>query len=566
MFRVPSFKRYAPRLFQIFATESYSTTDFLSDVGAGLTVGLVALPLAMAFGIASGVKPEQGIYTAIVAGAVMSFFGGSRVQIGGPTGAFVIVIAGLIAQFGIAGLWMLTAMAGLILIGMGLTGLGSMVRFIPRPIIIGFTNGIAILIASTQIKDFLGLPLSDVPTEFLPRMAVLLSHFGTLHWPTLLISLSSLAVIIFWPCINKRLPAYIVAFLFGTVLVGLFGVPTETIGSRFGGIPTGLPHWITPVIQPSMIVPLLPAALTVALLSAIESLLSAVVADGMIDDQHDSNKELIANGLANLLTPMVSGIPATGAIARTATNIRSGARSPLAGIIHALTLLVIILIAAPLARYIPLATLSAILMAVAWRMGEWHEIKNILRLSKTDMAVWGATFLLTVFTNLTLAVEVGMVLAAMLYIYRVAQTTPVVSITDDFMQDNILHALENHDLPPYVTILRIQGPFLFGATDKLAEITANLAELRPIVILRLRDMTAIDATGLHAIQVLAKRLKASGKTLLLCGANAQPASMLQHSALLHQIGSQNMLPNITAALARATQIYEASASSTKHTA
>jgi SulP family sulfate permease len=451
---------------------------------------------------------------------------------------------------------MVTAMAGLILVGMGLTGLGSMVRFIPRPIIIGFTNGIAILIASTQIKDFLGLPLANVPSDFIPRMTVLLSHWSTLHLPTLLVSLVSLALILIWPRVNKQIPAYIVAFVLGTLLVALFGIPTDTIGSRFGGIPTGLPHWITPVIQPSMVMALLPSALTVALLSAIESLLSAVVADGMIEDRHDSNKELIGNGLANILTPMVSGIPATGAIARTATNIRSGARTPVSGLIHALTLLVIILVAAPLARFIPLATLSAILMVVSYRMGEWHEIKMILKLSKADITVWGVTFLLTVFANLTLAVEIGMVLAAMLYIYRVAQTTTVVSITEDFLQDNILHALENREFPPYISILRIQGPFLFGTTDKLAEITADLERLRPIVILRLRDMTAIDATGLHAINVLARRLHASGRVLLLCGANTQPERVLRHSAVLRSIGSQNMLPHITAALERARQVHE----------
>jgi SulP family sulfate permease len=459
---------------------------------------------------------------------------------------------------------MVTAMAGLILVGMGLTGLGNMVKFIPRPIIIGFTNGIAVLIASTQIKDFLGLSVANVSSEFIPRMSMFLTHLSTCHLPTFMVALSSLTVILVWPRINKHVPAYIVAFLFGTLLVAVSGVATDTIGSRFGGIPTGLPHFVTPVIQPAMILSLLPSALTVALLSAIESLLSAIVADGMIDDHHDSNKELIGNGLANILTPMVSGIPGTGAIARTATNIRSGARTPVAGIIHALTLLLIILIAAPLARFIPLATLAAILMAVAWKMGEWNEIKHILRLSGADIAVWAVTFLLTVFANLTLAVEIGMVLAAMLYIYRVAQTTTIVSITDDFMQDNILHTLENKNLPPYVTILRIQGPFLFGSGDKLADVTSDLEQLRPVVILRLRDMTAIDASGLHAIHVLAKRLKASDKTLLLCGANTQPESQLKNSALIQQIGRQNMLPHITAALSRAKEVYDALPSDKRH--
>jgi SulP family sulfate permease len=566
MVRLSSFRKYAPRLFHILATEGYSRKDFLSDLIAGVTVGLVALPLAMAFAIASGVKPEQGIYTAIVAGFVMSFFGGSRVQIGGPTGAFVIVISGIIGQFGLSGLWMVTAMAGLILTVMGLSGLGSMVRFIPRPIIIGFTNGIAILIASTQIKDFLGLRLSHEPSAFIPRMNILLGNLNSTHLPTLMLSIVSLGLIIAWPRLSKRIPAYIVVFLFSTLLVALCGIPTETIGSRFGGIPTGLPHLVIPIIQSSMIFPLLHAALTVAVLSAIESLLSAVVADGMIEDRHDSNTELIGNGLANILTPMVSGLPATGAIARTATNIRSGARTPIAGIIHALTLLVIILVAAPLVRFIPLASLSAILMVVAWRMGEWHEIRHILRLSKTDITVWAITFALTVFANLTLAVEIGMVLAAILYIYRIAQTTTVVSITDDFMQDNILHALENQDFPPYVSILRIQGPFLFGTTDKLTDLAADLSLLRPIVILRLRDMTAIDATGLHAIETLHKRLRQADRHLLLCGANTQPERVIRQSDFLQQLGVENIQPHITAALARAREIYESLPPATRHTA
>jgi len=566
MMRLSSFRKYAPRLFQILATEKYTRKDFLSDLIAGVTVGLVALPLAMAFGIASGVKPEQGIYTAIVAGFVMSLCGGSRVQIGGPTGAFVIVISGIIGQFGLSGLWMVTAMAGLILTVMGLSGLGSMVRFIPRPIILGFTNGIAVLIASTQIKDFLGLRLSHEPSAFIPHMNALLGHINSTQLPTLTLSLVSLGIIIVWPHLNKRISAYVVTFLFGTLLVMLCGIHTETIGSRFGGIPTGLPNLSIPLIQPDMIFPLLPAALTVALLSAIESLLSAVVADGMIEDRHDSNKELIGNGLANILTPMVSGIPATGAIARTATNIRSGARTPIAGIIHALTLLIIILVAAPLARFIPLASLAVILMVVAWRMGEWHEVRHILRLSKPDITVWAITFALTVFASLTLAVEIGMVLASILYIYRVAQTTTVVSVTDDFLQDNILHALENHDFPPYISILRIQGPFLFGTTDKLTDLTADLSLLRPIVILRLRDMTAIDATGLHAIQTLHKRLKQADRHLLLCGANTQPERMIRYSAFLQQLGVENMQPHITAALARAREIYEGSSPTTRHTA
>ncbi len=547
--------QWTPRLFQQLYLRQYNRKDFLADVIAGVTVGLVALPLAMAFAIASGVKPEQGIYTAIVAGIIISAFGGSRVQIGGPTGAFVIIVAGIIAQFGLSGLWMVTAMAGVILLLMGITGLGTMIKYIPRPIVIGFTNGIALLIASTQIKDFLGLKLVSVPSEFIPRMIVLLGQLDTVQWQTLAISLFSLGLILLWPRLTTRVPAYIVALLFGTLAVVLFHLPVETIGTRFGGIPTGLPAFRMPDIAPQMILPLLPSALTVALLSAIESLLSAVVSDGMIGDRHNSNVELMANGLANLMIPMVSGIPATGAIARTATNVRSGARSPVAGIIHSLTLLIILLVAAPLASFVPLATLAAILFVVAYRMGEWHEIKTVLRLSRADIIVWIVTFLLTVLANLTLAVEIGMVLAAMLYIYRVSRTTAVMNITSDYLDSMQHHTLVNRDIPEHVSIIQIQGPFLFGCTDKLTEITADLTVLNPVVILRLRDMTAIDATGLHAIETLAKRLKASGRVLLLCGANAQPALMLSRSTVVHLIGHDNVLPHFSSALLRAEAVY-----------
>lgn len=547
--------QWMPRIFELIFSRQYTRKDFFSDLASGVTVGLVALPLAMAFGIASGVKPEQGIYTAIVAGFLISMFGGSKVQIGGPTGAFVIIVAGIIAKFGLSGLWMVTAMAGVILILMGLTGFGTMVKFIPRPIVVGFTNGIALLIASTQIKDFLGLKLITIPAEFLPRLTILFAHLNTIHWQTVTVSLLSLGIILLWPRLTKRVPAYIVALLLGTLTTIVFQLPIETISSKFGGIPAGLPAFHIPVIQPQMIFPLLPAALTVALLSAIESLLSAVVADSMIGDKHNSNVELFANGLANLAVPMVGGIPATGAIARTATNIRSGACSPVAGIVHAATLLIILLVAAPLAQFIPLATLSAILFAVAFRMGEWHEIKTILHLSKADITVWLVTFLLTVLADLTIAVEIGMILACMLYIYRVSQTTSVINVTEDFIQSMEYHTLVNRDIPHYVSIIRIQGPFLFGCTDKLAEITSDVSHLRPIVILRLRDMTAIDATGLHAIAALSKRLKASGRVLLLCGANDQPAQLLQNSPIILQIGRENILPHVSSALARAQELH-----------
>jgi sulfate permease, SulP family len=535
----------------------YSRSDFSADLLAGLTVGLVALPLAMAFGIASGVTPQAGLYTAIVAGGLISAFGGSRVQIGGPTGAFVVIVAGIVAKFGIAGLALVTLMAGAILIMMGLTGLGAAVKFIPRPVTIGFTNGIALLIASTQIKDFLGLTTAGVPSAFVPRMAVLLAHLSSINWLAVAVSVASLAVIIFLPRVTRRVPGSIVAMLGCTIVVAVIGLPIETIGTKFGGIPTGFPAFSLPAFKLQQVVPLFPSALTVALLAAVESLLSAVVADSMSGNRHNSNVELVAQGIANLASPLFGGIPATGAIARTATNIRSGAKTPVAGMIHAATLLLILLVAAPLARYVPLATLSAVLFVVAYNMGEWREIGTILRLSKADIAVWAVTFALTVLADLTVAVEVGMILAALLYIYRISQTTTVAPVTEEYIRDGRPHVLQDKQVPWYVAILRIHGPFLFGTTEKLAESTVSLDKFPPVVILRLRNMTAIDATGLHALEEFSKRLRQSGRTLLLCGARDQPARLLEKADFIEHIGRENVLPHVQAALERACQINSA---------
>ena len=546
--------RLIPKLF--LCLKSYSAQDLTADLIAGLTVGLVALPLAMAFGIASGVSPQAGIYTAVVAGSIISVLGGSRMQIGGPTGAFVVIVASIIARFGMSGLLMVTLMAGVMLVVMGATGLGAAVKFIPRPVTIGFTNGIALLIASTQIKDFLGIAAPHVPSEFLGRIAVLARHIGTVDISTIVVASTSLAVILMAPRVTKKVPGSIVALLLGTVAVALLHLPIATIGSRFGGIPQGPPPFSLPAFRVDLIVPLLPSALTVALLAAVESLLSAVVADGMSGDRHNSNMELIAQGVANLVCPFFGGIPATGAIARTATNIRSGARTPVAGIVHAMTLLLILLVAAPLARFIPLATLAAVLFVVAYNMGEWKEIGVILRLSKADKAVWVSTFALTVFADLTVAVEVGIGLAALLYIQRIAQTTTVQTVTAEYIEDGRVHSLQDKVVPPFVTILRIHGPFLFGTTDKLTEETEDLAKFATVVILRIRNMTAIDATGLHALEVFSDRLKKAGKSLLLCGARDQPARLLQQSEFVRHIGEANILPHVEAALLRARTIVE----------
>src|SRR3984885_15217585 len=536
---------------------AYSAHDFGADVLAGLTVGLVALPLAMAFGIASGVTPQAGLYTAIVAGVLISALGGSRMQIGGPTGAFVVIVAGVVAKYGVSGLALVTMMAGVLLVVMGLTGLGAAVRFIPRPVTIGFTNGIALLIASTQIKDFLGLKTGDVPSAFIPRMTVLIGHIGTTYWPALAISIATLVVVIGMPRVTKRIPGSILAMLGCTVCAALLHLPLETIGTKFGGIPAGFPKLTIPTFQLDHMLLLFPSAMTVALLAAVESLLSAVVADSMSGTKHNSNVELVAQGIANFASPLFGGIPATGAIARTATNIRAGARTPIAGIIHAVTLLIVLVVAAPLARYVPLATLAAVLFVVAYNMGEWREIGPIVGLSAADIAVWAVTFAPTVLADLTLPVEVGMVLAALLYIYRISQTTTVAPVAEEYFRDGRPHVLQDKQVPGYVAILRIHGPFLFGTTEKLAEATADLDALPAVVIVRLRNMTALDATGLHALEVFADRLRKSGRTLLLCGARDQPARLLRKAEFIEHIGRDNVVAHVEAALQRAREINEA---------
>lgn len=540
----------------ICCLRNYSLQKFLSDLIAGFTVGLVALPLAMAFAIASGVSPQSGIYCAIITGFIISALGGSRCQIGGPTGAFVVVIAGIVAKHNIDGLFMCTMMAGVMIGLLGVTGLGTAVKYIPRSVIIGFTNGIAVLIASTQIKDFLGLRIEHVPSELIERMQTLARNLDTISLPTLLLATGALTLIILMMQFVRRIPGSLAALFVGTAVVMIFHLPVETIGSRFGGIPSGLHHFSIPAFRPDLIASLMLPAVTVAMLGAIESLMSATVADRMSGDKHNPNVELVAQGIANVISPLFGGLPATGAIARTATNIRSGAQTPVAGMIHALTLLLVLLFAAPLARYIPLGVLAAILLVVAYNMGEWHEIPELLKLSWADKGVWAVTFALTVLADLTVAVMVGMILAALLYIRKVTQTTSVSMVTEEYIEEAREHILQDKEIPDYVRIYRIHGPFLFGATDKLSEITDHLEELPPIVVLRLRNMTAIDGTGLQALEDLADRLHASDRTLLLCGAREQPARLMRQAEFEQHVGAENICDSIEAALNRARQIWE----------
>jgi sulfate permease, SulP family len=549
-----SYERWLPK--SVLCLRDYDSHKFLLDVIAGMTVGLVALPLAMAFSIASGLTPQAGIYCAIVTGFLISLLGGSKTQIGGPTGAFVVVVAGIVAAHGVDGLFMCTVMAGILLIAMGVTGMGSAIKFIPRPIVVGFTNGIAVLIASTQIKDFFGLQIDQVPGVFLQRLESFATHYKTLNYDATLLAVATLVILIVCRGLSAKIPGPIVVLLLGTAAVFLFKLPVETIGSRFGGIPSGLPHLQIPAFRTDLIHSLLGPAVTVAMLGAIESLMSAVVSDRMSNDHHNPNVELMAQGVANIASPMFGGLPATGAIARTATNIRSGAQSPIAGIIHALTLLCVLLFASRLVAYVPMAVLAGILMVVSYNMGEWREIPQLLKLTKTDISVWLVTFALTVFADLTVAVEAGMILAALLFISRVAATTTVSQVTDDYIEDGRVHILQDKDIPYYATIFRIHGPFLFGATDKISVVTENMHALPPVVILRLRNMTALDATGLFAIEEVARALQATGRTLILCGAREQPAKLLHEAEFEEVIGKNNICENVQDAVSRAQDVFE----------
>jgi len=542
----------------VTALQHYDVRKALADLIAGVTVGLVALPLALAFAISSGLPPQAGIYTAIVAGGLISLLGGSRLQIGGPTGAFVVIVAGIVAEHGVEGLFVCTLMAGVMLVLLGATGMGSAVRFIPRPVVVGFTNGIAVLIASTQIRDFLGLHIDRLPSDFLPRMKLVAAQLSTWSPHATALAAASLLLILAAARWWKRIPGAILALAAGTAVVVMFGLPVETIGTRFGGIPSGLPPLHIPALRLALLPALLVPAMTVAMLGAIESLMSAMVADRMTGDRHDPNVELIAQGVANLASPLFGGLPATGAIARTATNIRSGARTPIAGIIHALTLAGVLLVAAPLAQYVPLAVLAAILLVVAYNMGDWGEIPELLRLTRTDILVWLVTFALTVFADLTQAVGVGMVCAALLFIKRVADTTTVSAVTDDYQLDGHMN-LQNHTIPPYVRIVRIHGPFLFGATDKLRSVLHDIDALPPILILKMRNMTALDATGLRAIEDLAQTLHASGRHLVLCGARHQPAKLIARADFHRHIGDANICVTVTDALLRAAELHRTEA-------
>jgi SulP family sulfate permease len=548
MSELGSFFSFRPRLFD--ALRNYTSRDFAADAAAGLTVGIVALPLAMAFGIASGVEPKAGLFTAIIAGFIISALGGSRVQIGGPTGAFVGIVYATIAQYGVQNLVICTAMAGIMLIIMALARLGTMIKYIPFPVTTGFTSGIAVIIFSTQIKDFFGLKIDKLPADFVEKMRVLAEHASTVSGPTVALAAASLAIIVLWPKPwARRVPGSVVALVVGTVAVSIFGLPVETIGTKFGGIPNSLPIPQFPALSWSIVQSLIQPAFTIAMLAAIESLLSAVVSDGMIDDRHDSNQELMAQGLANIGSALFGGIPATGAIARTATNVKSGARTPVAGMIHAVVLLLIVLVAAPLAKNIPLATLSGVLMFVAYNMGEWHHFKRLAAWPKSDAAVFLTAFTLTVLVDLTVAVEVGMVLAAVLFIKRIAETTQIAR-EDEFPEPEA-EKFSLKDVPNGIQVFRLFGAFTFGAADKLESCLKRARQEPDVLILRMRQVLAMDATGLVALEDLHAKLRKKGKHLVLSGPHAQPLFTMERADFIEQVGRENVLATFDEALARA---------------
>jgi SulP family sulfate permease len=538
--------------------KTYNRDQFTADLIAGLIVGVVALPLAIAFAIASGVTPERGLFTAIVAGFLISALGGSRVQIGGPTGAFVVIVAGIVAKYGVDGLLVATLMAGVILILFGLFRLGTAIKFIPYPVVVGFTSGIAVVILSSEVRDFFGLRMQSVPADFLAKWRAFALAAPTINPWALAVALFSLAIIIWWPRVSRRIPGPFVALIVVTVLVNLFSIPVETIGSRFGTLHAGLPTPSLPHITGAGIKLLIGPAFTIALLGAVESLLSAVVADGMIGGRHRSNVELVAQGIANLASPLFGGIPATGAIARTATNIKNGGRTPVAGMVHALTLLIITIFAGRYAAVIPLATLAAILVIVAYHMSEWRTFRSVLRAPRSDVLVLMATFLLTVLVDLTVAIQVGMVLAAFLFMKRMAEVTNVSAVTRELSEPGAPSTDESgavfrREIPKGVEVYEINGPFFFGAAESIKNALGQVASRPKVLIIRMRNVPAMDATGLSAFKDLVKQSRKEGTAVYITEIHAQPMVALSRSDLLDELGEENVLGTLDEGLERARE-------------
>ena len=542
---------FVPKLFTTL--RGYTRQQFTSDVLAGVIVGIVALPLAIAFAIASGVRPMHGLYTAIVAGFIISALGGSRVQIGGPTGAFVIIVAGIVEQYGLGGLTVATLMAGLMLIAMGLARMGAIIKFIPHSLITGFTSGIAIIIALTQLRDFFGLQMASVPSEFAEKLAAYAEHAGTVQLETLGIGLLALAILILWPYVNRRIPGPLVAIVVATLVTHLFDLPVETIGTRFGVLDAALPRPTMPDLSFSEATRLVSPAFAIALLGAIESLLSAVVADGMIGGRHRSNMELVAQGVANVVSPIFGGIPATGALARTATNVKNGGRTPIAGMTHAITLLLITLLFGRWAQLIPMSALAAVLLVVAYHMSEWRTFLDELRAPKADVAVLLLTFGLTVIVDLTVAIEVGMVLSAFLFMHRMAEVTNVSAIKRELVDRPDPAAgdvLPRFDIPDGVQVFEIRGAFFFGAAETFKDTLRQVTKKPRVLIIRMRDVSLLDGTGLRALRDVLRRSRSERTLVLIAEIHAQPLAALEHSPLGEELGGE-IYPTLEDALDRA---------------
>jgi SulP family sulfate permease len=535
--------------------QGYSRQTFIQDLTAGIIVGIVALPLAIAFAIASGVKPEQGLYTAIVAGFLISVLGGSRYQIGGPTGAFIVIVYGIVQQYGYDGLVVATLLAGVMLVIMGIARLGSFIKFIPYPVTVGFTSGIALIIASSQIKDFFGLGVDQVPAEFVQKFAMFATSIDTISYPALAVGIVSLATIIYWPRVTRRVPGSLIALVVATALVQFLNLPVETIGSRFGTVAASLPSLTLPVITWDRVVNLFMPALTIALLAGIESLLSAVVADGMTATRHRSNMEIVAQGIANIGSVLFGGIPATGAIARTATNIKNGGQTPVAGVIHAIVLLLIMMFFGRLAALIPMPALAAILLVVAYNMSEWRLFVKLLRSPRSDIAVMVITFALTVLVDLTVAIQTGVVMASFLFMSRMSQVTQAGYITSSLREEDDgeddPNALNRREVPEGVEVFEIYGSFFFGAADKFKSAIGVVEKPPRVLILRMRHVFVLDATGLRALEDLFVKTRRENSQLVLSGVHAQPLVAMERSGLYEQIGEDNVCSHIDDALERA---------------
>jgi len=547
---------FEPKLLTVIK-EGYTAKIFGQDLWAGIIVGIVALPLSIAFAIAAGVKPEQGLITAVVAGLLISTFSGSRVQIGGPTGAFIVIIFGIVQKYGYDGLALATVMAGVMLILMGVAKMGDVIKFIPFPVTVGFTSGIAIIIFTSQIPDFFGIHLDHSPEQFLDKWLSYAQHITSLDLYALAISVITILIILFWRRVTDRLPGPLIAILVTTSIVHIFHWPLQTIGSRFGNVPHSFPLPHIPHFNWDLIVKMSPAALTIALLAGIESLLSAVVADGMTGRRHRSNMELIAQGIANLACPLFNGIPATGAIARTATNIKNGGQTPISGIVHALTVLAIFLFLGQWAALIPMATLAGILVLVAYNMGEWSMFAKLFRSPKSDIMVLLTTFLLTVFVDLTVAIEVGIVLAAFLFMKRMIEVTKVNYLnqgndSDEWVLDPEM--LDAINIPAGIEIFEINGPFFFGAADKFRD-TINQMKRRPkALILRMRFVPAMDATGLSALEDLLRKAKKSKMEIIFSGVHAQPLKVMKESGVIKMVGEDHFFWDIKTSVAFAKKL------------